>query len=354
MTEVARLSGFDPVRTPTAADQVFEALYEQVVTLALPPGSRLSEAEVAKAAGVSRQPVRDAFWRLSQLGFLTIRPQRSTEVSAISERAVQQARFVRTALEVETVRIAAAGVRAGGVRRARGAARAQAAAVAADDRERFHGLDDEFHRRICALAGHEFAWALIREKKAHMDRVRFLSLSFGAQARRSTTTGQILGAVRAGDAAAAVAAMRTHLARIEEHPAADPREPWRAFRERGLMELPRNGFKRALAERRPQIGLWCTLPGGYVAELLAGAGFDWLLFDTEHSPADPITVLEQLQAAAAYPVASVVRAAWNDTVLIKRFLDVGAQTLLLPYVQNAARRGRRWRRSAIRRAGCAG
>jgi 4-hydroxy-2-oxoheptanedioate aldolase len=101
------------------------------------------------------------------------------------------------------------------------------------------------------------------------------------------------------------------------------------------MELPRNGFKRALAERRRQIGLWCTLPGGYVAEVLAGAGFDWLLFDTEHSPADPITVIEQLQAAASYPVAPVVRAAWNDPVLIKRFLDVGAQTLLLPYVQDA-------------------
>jgi 4-hydroxy-2-oxoheptanedioate aldolase len=100
------------------------------------------------------------------------------------------------------------------------------------------------------------------------------------------------------------------------------------------MELPVNGFKRALAEGRPQIGFWCTLPGGSVAELLAGSGFDWLLFDTEHSPADPITVLEQLQAAAPYDVASVVRVAWNDTVLIKRFLDVGAQSLLIPYVQS--------------------
>ena len=99
------------------------------------------------------------------------------------------------------------------------------------------------------------------------------------------------------------------------------------------MDLPVNGFKRALAARRPQIGFWCTLPGGYAAEILAGAGFDWLLFDTEHSPADPITVLAQLQAAAPYRVASVVRAAWNDTVLIKRFLDVGAQSLLIPYVQ---------------------
>ena len=66
------------------------------------------------------------------------------------------------------------------------------------------------------------------------------------------------------------------------------------------MDLPVNGFKRALAARKPQIGFWCTLPGGYAAEVLAGAGFDWLLFDTEHSPADPITVLPQLQAAAPY------------------------------------------------------
>ena len=102
------------------------------------------------------------------------------------------------------------------------------------------------------------------------------------------------------------------------------------------MELPVNWFKRALADSRPQIGFWCTLPGGSVAELLAGAGFDWLLFDTEHSPADPITVLEQLQAAAPYAATTaVVRAAWNDTVLIKRFLDIGVQSLLIPYVQNA-------------------
>jgi 4-hydroxy-2-oxoheptanedioate aldolase len=102
------------------------------------------------------------------------------------------------------------------------------------------------------------------------------------------------------------------------------------------MRLPENRFKRALRERRQQIGFWCTLPGGCIAEILAGAGFDWLLLDTEHSPADPITVLPQLQAAAACDAACVVRPAWNDLVLIKRFLDLGVQTLLVPYVQDAA------------------
>lgn len=96
-----------------------------------------------------------------------------------------------------------------------------------------------------------------------------------------------------------------------------------------------NRFKRALNEGRQQIGLWCSLPGSYAAEAVAGSGYDWLLFDTEHSPGDPLTVLAQLQAVAPYPVSAVVRPAANDTVLIKRFLDLGAQTLLIPYVQDA-------------------
>ncbi len=202
-------------RPPSVADQVFETLYNQVVTLALPPGSRLSESEVARAAGVSRQPVRDAFWRLSQLGFLTIRPQRSTEVSAISVRAVTQARFVRTALEIETVRIACERLGPGDFEVLDSVIEAQAAAVAAVDPERFHGLDDEFHRQICALSGLEFAWALIRENKAHMDRVRFLSLSFGAQTALDDHLA-ILAALKARDPVAAVAAMREHLGRIED------------------------------------------------------------------------------------------------------------------------------------------
>jgi len=95
-----------------------------------------------------------------------------------------------------------------------------------------------------------------------------------------------------------------------------------------------NRFKAAISAGRQQIGLWCTLPGSYVAELVAGSGFDWLLFDTEHSPNDPLTILPQLQTVASYDVSAVVRPASNDTVLIKRFLDIGAQTLLIPYVQS--------------------
>lgn len=102
------------------------------------------------------------------------------------------------------------------------------------------------------------------------------------------------------------------------------------------MELPVNRFKAALKAGRQQIGIWNTLGGNTVPELLAGAGFDWMVIDTEHSPVELVDILPALQAAAAYPhTATVVRPAANDTVLIKRALDLGAQTLMLPYVQSA-------------------
>jgi DNA-binding GntR family transcriptional regulator len=202
-------------RAPSVADQVFAALYRQILTLELPPGARLSEAEVARQTGVSRQPVRDAFWRLSQLGFLTIRPQRATTVSPISETAVQQARFIRTALEVETVRQAVERGSGPAIEALARQVAEQEAAVADGDRERFHVLDDEFHRMICGVAGLDFAWSLIREHKAHMDRVRFLSLAFSAE-QALADHRLILAALRAGDADAAVALMRSHLGRITE------------------------------------------------------------------------------------------------------------------------------------------
>jgi 4-hydroxy-2-oxoheptanedioate aldolase len=100
------------------------------------------------------------------------------------------------------------------------------------------------------------------------------------------------------------------------------------------MELPVNTFKRALKAGTAQIGLWCSLSNHYAMEVVAGAGFDWLLLDTEHSPNELDMVLTQLQAAAPYPSHPVVRVPWNDMVTIKRFLDIGAQSLLIPYVQN--------------------
>ncbi len=102
------------------------------------------------------------------------------------------------------------------------------------------------------------------------------------------------------------------------------------------MDLPKNAFKRALAEGRTQIGLWSSLSSNYTVEVIAGAGYDWILLDLEHSPNDLESLLTQLQAAAPYATTPIVRVPWNDMVTIKRVLDTGAQSLLIPYVQNAA------------------
>ncbi|AML50452.1 HpcH/HpaI aldolase family protein [Falsihalocynthiibacter arcticus] len=99
--------------------------------------------------------------------------------------------------------------------------------------------------------------------------------------------------------------------------------------------LPTNPFKAALKSGTSQIGLWSSLCSPIGAELISGAGFDWLLFDSEHSPIEVSGLMPLLQAAAKSDSHSVVRVAWNDSVLIKRALDIGAQTILVPFVQNA-------------------
>lgn len=100
------------------------------------------------------------------------------------------------------------------------------------------------------------------------------------------------------------------------------------------MELPLNPFKRAIKAGQVQIGLWSCLASHITVEVLAGAGFDWLLLDCEHSPNDTTMVLSQLQAATEGTAHVVVRPPWNDAVRIKGFLDAGVQTFLIPYVQN--------------------
>lgn len=101
------------------------------------------------------------------------------------------------------------------------------------------------------------------------------------------------------------------------------------------MDLPVNHFKRAISAGRPQIGLWCSFPTHHTVELLSRTGFGWLLLDMEHSPNDMGSLHMQLMATAGGTATPIVRPPWNDMVTIKRCLDVGAQTLLLPYVQTA-------------------
>lgn len=101
------------------------------------------------------------------------------------------------------------------------------------------------------------------------------------------------------------------------------------------MELPKNDFKAAIRAGQRQVGLWSSLCNNISTEIIAYSGFDWILLDTEHSPNELPNLLSQMQAMAAGTASAIVRPAWNDTVLIKRILDIGAQSILVPYVQTA-------------------
>ena len=191
-------------------------LHEDIASLRLLPGDRLSEVDVAGRLEVSRQPVREAFIRLDGMGLIEVRPQKATEVRRFSRAAIAHARFVRCAVELEVVRDAcAAGT--GALDRAFDAnLERQRKALDAGRTERFHGLDHEFHRLLCRAAGRERAFDTIETQRVETDRLCLLSL--GERAERELVHEdhlRIVDCVRAGKARAATSRMRAHLARLD-------------------------------------------------------------------------------------------------------------------------------------------
>lgn len=187
---------------------------QDIVTLRLRPGARLSENELALRFGTSRAPVREAIIRLVEEGLIEVLPQRGSFVSRISLAAMQRARFVREALEVAIVRQAAE----------RGLSHDTQEKIAStlheqervqEDPEGFTIADDAFHRALADDIGIAQIWAVLEREKSQFDRIRFLSLpvvtpvaSLIAQHRN------ILAAVLRRDPEAAAAAMQAHLSEI--------------------------------------------------------------------------------------------------------------------------------------------
>ncbi len=201
-----------PARVPVT-DGVFDAVQSRVLSLDLPPGSRLSEADVARQMGVSRQPVRDAFRRLSDLGLLSIRPQRATEVSRISVPVILAARFLRMAAEMEMARLACTRLAPPDIARLQGEIDRQARTIAEVDPVGFKRHDDAFHQGLCIACGLGAVWPGIAESKAHTDRLRILSIRVGSQEALEDHQA-ILDAIAARDPDRAAAMVRRHLDRI--------------------------------------------------------------------------------------------------------------------------------------------
>jgi DNA-binding GntR family transcriptional regulator len=161
----------------TSVDDIFDHLRDEILSLRLRPGDKISEADIAARFGVSRQPVRDAFSRLANLDLLLIRPQRATEVRRFSLREIVKSRFVRAAIETEVLRRAAQLCDASGAAALEHSLVAQEEAIKARDVERFGALDYDFHKTLCQIAQVDFAFDVIMEEKSKVDRLCLLSLS---------------------------------------------------------------------------------------------------------------------------------------------------------------------------------
>lgn len=198
----------------STTQQVYDWLRSGIVRAEFPPGSRLSESAIASRLQISRQPVREAFIRLSVDGLIDVRPQRGTYISRISIAAVLAARFIRSAVESDIVRLVAA--------KATPETRAelddhialQRQAVLENDTSRFFELDNAFHQLLAIKAGQETSWQALKATRSQLNRLRYISVrsfDFNNLLRQHES---IVTAIKAGDQEQAEKNLRTHLEEV--------------------------------------------------------------------------------------------------------------------------------------------
>ena len=210
-----RALGDEKARQGTRGNRVFDEIRQAIVQLRLRPGNLLSEAEVARQLGVSRQPVREAFIKLAEIGLVEVRPQRGTFVVLISKREVQNARFIREAVEVAVARKAALEASPKRLDEFRRLIDAQREAERRGDHMEFLRLDEAFHQALAHSVDTDYAWRVLENLKAQMDRVRHLSMPDATPI--DVLIGQhaaIIDAVSRHAPDEAEAAMRSHLSEI--------------------------------------------------------------------------------------------------------------------------------------------
>lgn len=207
----------DVIERRTTTDAVYDQLYSEILSLDLLPGTKLSEAEIARRFGVSRQPVRDAFSKLESQDLLLIRPQKATKVRGFSMELVRHSRFVRLAIELEVLRVACRDWDREKAAVLRNNLDQQEDEIARGNFDAFHALDYSFHKQICELGGLPLAFATIQECKKKIDRLCVLSLGRGSEADTLLADHQeIAAALEAGDAEQATDVARRHLGRLDD------------------------------------------------------------------------------------------------------------------------------------------
>jgi DNA-binding GntR family transcriptional regulator len=200
---------------PTA-HQIHAALRAGILSLALPPGARISEAETGARFGASRTPVREAMTRLRDEGLIDTRPSRGNFVTLLSERGILSAQFIRAALELAAVeRIGRSGLPEAAETRLSAALDAQTAAIAAGDAGAFHAADDAFHAALGDATELDRVSLLVEREKTALDRLRALRLDDAAHLEAlAGDHRRILKALKKGRGNRARAILEAHLSGV--------------------------------------------------------------------------------------------------------------------------------------------
>lgn len=160
----------------STTDFVYETIKEQIMTLVLPPGSSISEKDIAEELEVSRTPVRESFLRLSEDDLLDIRPQRGSFVTKIDLSHVEDARFLREHMEVATIRLACETLTEKALLLLEENVVKQKQAKEREDEEELFALDREFHRLISEGTGKLRIWEVVQKMNTHLNRALKLSI----------------------------------------------------------------------------------------------------------------------------------------------------------------------------------
>lgn len=198
-------------------DRVYLILRQRIRDLELPPGAPLRKEELAAEFGVSRAPVSDAIARLAEEGLVDVFPQHGSFVAEIRAADVREGLFIRTGLEVEACRRAAA-LRTPELCAALTAnIEAQGAALDAGDLQQFYELDEALHELIFGAMGHTRVMRFLDSARAPLDRMRRLVLPRGERPQATYREHRwVVDSILTGDPELAAAAMRAHLNAVSE------------------------------------------------------------------------------------------------------------------------------------------
>lgn len=196
-------------------DFVIRVLQEKIVTLALEPGSMVSEAELGAEMGVSRTPVREALIELSKIGIVQVFPQRGNMISKIDYRHVEEARFMRLVLENAVVELACDMAGLEDILSLENNVRLQRFYLENPDPDALHALDDDFHRQLFSICGKELTYQLIFRMGTHFNRVRRMRLSSSKDLQIVEDHAAILEAIKNKDRDKSRELMTMHLSRYK-------------------------------------------------------------------------------------------------------------------------------------------